>query len=133
MAETDEQARLIESVLMAEEEKKWGFTYSTLYTNEYGPGAIWLVENLVKKAEYIRGQNWKGSTFIADRIEARVHAMRSGLVGTRSRDARFIDAITVQRTKYAVQGPQEAKGMMNALKQGMGMGGGQPQQQASMF
>lgn len=127
--ESDEQKRLIESVLLSEDEQKWGFTYSTLYTNDQGPGAIWLVENLKKKAELIKSKQWVGASSISTLIENRVHAMRLGLVGTRSRDARFIDAVTVQRTKYAVQSPEQAKGLGKLLQ----MNPPQQQQQQGMF
>lgn len=129
MVESDEQKRLIEGVMLAEEEQKKEFTASTEYLNDYGPQAHLQIENLAAKAEYVKNRKWPGSAFIASRIEARVKADWMALVATRSREGRFIDVVTVQRTKFAVQSPQEAQGLAAKLK----MMGPQPQQQSSMF
>lgn len=135
MGESDEQKRLLEAVLYAEENNRWGFNYSTLYLNEFGPAAAWLIEDLLKKADYIRSRKQAASEFIASRLEARAHAMRMGLIATRSRDGRFNDVITIQRQKMQLSSPEQARGMAEGMKKMMGMGGGsdQGQQGGKMF
>lgn len=130
MVESDEQRRLLEGVMLAEEEAKHEFTASTQYLNDYGPQAHLQIENLAHRAEYHKQSGGLASKFLSEAVSARVRGFRMALIATRSREGRFIDVVTIQRSKFAVQSPQEAAGLANKLK----MMGPQPQQQqASMF
>lgn len=110
--------KLIESVILAEEEEKLEYTLSTLAGNEYIPQAALAIEMFGITADEIAKMD-KDTGQTLSRMKT---GLWRSLVSTRSVNHVFIDAVTTQKIKNVVNSPEAKKAAMANIMGGMGIG-----------
>lgn len=110
--------KLIESVILAEEEEKFEYTLSTLAGNEYVPQAALAIEQF----GVIAGEIAKTNPDVANLLYGMKTGLWRALVSTRSVNGKFMDAVTIQRIKNVVNSQEAKKAAMGNIMGSFGIG-----------
>lgn len=112
--------KVIEANLLAEEKHLEDFTNSTLVLNDVGPQCILQIGVIEKMGNVISKKNAKIAEMVADYVSV----LKRGIISTRSREGRYLDAVTINRVKYGVQSFEQQKSLLARM-----MGGAPPPSQ----